>query len=125
MCSENGMKLRVGSSGKNETKVQGKAIVDVYGSKFVIPLYFEILDSAILHYQAGLGNRLCYEISFNDYDQVIYSANSENAAGQKTTPDAKYEVFNTSLEYKIVLIQIWLEESRWSIKIWLSCTIEL
>ena len=101
-CSENCMKIRVGSSGKDETKVQDKAIADVYGSKFVIPLDFEMLDSTIPYYQAGLGNRLCYEITFNDYDRVIYSAVTKTAAGQEITPDAKYKISNISLEYEIV-----------------------
>ena len=101
-CSENCMKIRVGSSGKDETKVQDKAIADVYGSKFVIPLDFEMLDSTIPYYQAGLGNRLCYEITFNDYDRVLYSADPKNAAGQKTNPDAEYKISNISLEYEIV-----------------------
>ena len=35
-----------------------------------IPLDFEMLDSAAPYYQADLGNRLCYEITFNDYNRV-------------------------------------------------------
>ena len=42
----------------------------------------------------GLGNRLCYEIMFNNYNRVI---NSTGAA-----PNAKYEISNISLEYEIV-----------------------
>ena len=53
-----------------------------------------MLDSAIPYYQAGLGNRLCYEITFNNYNQVIKSA--------VAPPDAKYEISNISLEYEIV-----------------------
>ena len=41
---------------------------DSYGNKFIIPLDFEMLDSAAPYYQAGLGNRLCYELTFNDYN---------------------------------------------------------
>ena len=50
---------------------------------FIIPLDFELLDSVMPYYQAGLGDRLCYEIPFNDYGKVI------NATGQAVTPDAK------------------------------------
>ena len=42
----------------------------------------------------GLGNRLCYEITFNDYNQVIKSA--------VASPDANYVISNISLEYEII-----------------------
>ena len=71
-----------------------KAIADAYGNKFIIPLNFEMLDSSAPYYQAGLRNRQCYEITFNDYNRVI---NFSVAA-----PDAKYEISNISLEYEIV-----------------------
>ena len=41
----------------------------------------------------GLGNRLCYEITFDDYNRVIKSA--------VASPDAKYVISNISLEYEI------------------------
>ena len=44
------------------------AIADVYGNKFIIPLDFEMLDSAVPYYQAGLRNRLCYELIDKDYN---------------------------------------------------------
>ena len=53
-----------------------------------------MLDSSIPYYQAGLGNRLCHEITFNNYNQVIKSA--------VASPDAKYEIKDISLEYEIV-----------------------
>ena len=53
-----------------------------------------MLDSALPYYQAGLGNRLCYEFMFNDYNQVIKSA--------VTSPDANYKITDISLEYEIV-----------------------
>ena len=52
---------------------EDNAIAEAYGSKFIIPLDFEMLDSSAPYYQAGLGNRLCYEIMFNDYNRVINS----------------------------------------------------
>ena len=55
------------------------------------------------HGLPGLGNRLCYEITFNSYDQVIQSPDPKNtAAGQKANPDGKYKITNISLEYDIV-----------------------
>ena len=55
-----------------------------------------MLDSAMPYYQAGLGNRLCYEITFNDYEKVI------NASKQTPSSDASYKISNISLEYEIV-----------------------
>ena len=69
---ENCSKLRINAGDKNAGNTQDKAIADAYGNKFIIPLHFEILDSAALYYQAGLGNRLCYEITFNDYISLEY-----------------------------------------------------
>ena len=42
-----------------------------------------------------LGDRLCYEITFNDYDQVIISP------GSPAKPYAKYKTVDVSLEYEI------------------------
>ena len=47
------------------------------------------------YYQAGLGNRLCYEITFNNYIRVInYSV---------AAPDATYKITDISLEYEIII----------------------
>ena len=69
-CTENCIKLRMNAVDKSTSNAQDKAIADAYGNKFIIPLDFEMLDSAAPYYQAGLGNRLCYELTFNDYNQV-------------------------------------------------------
>ena len=53
-----------------------------------------MLDSSAPYYKTGLGNRLCYEITFNDYNRVINSA--------VAAPDAKYKITDISLEYEIV-----------------------
>ena len=70
---ENCIKLRINAGDENVSKAQDKTIPDAYGNKFVIPLDFETLDSAAPYYQAGLGNRLCYELTFNDYNRVTKS----------------------------------------------------
>ena len=67
------MKLRISASDKNDSNPKNKAIANAYGNKFIIPLDFEMLDSLMSYYQSELGNRLCYEITFNDYDRVIIS----------------------------------------------------
>ena len=64
----NCIKLRINAGDKFAGVAQGKAIADAYGNNFIIPLVFEMLDSAAPYYQAGLGNRLCYEIAFSDYN---------------------------------------------------------
>ena len=78
------MRLRINAGDKSAGVIQDKAIADAYGNKFIIPLDFEMLDSAAPSYQAGLGNRLCYEITFNNYNRMINST--------VASPDAKYKI---------------------------------
>ena len=40
-CTENCIKLRINACHKNASNAQDKAIADVYGNKFIIPLDFE------------------------------------------------------------------------------------
>ena len=95
-CTENCIKLRSNAADKNASKTQDKAIADAYGNKFIIPLDFEMLDSAAPYYQAGLGNRLCYKLTFNDYNRV-----TKSGVSSPKVPDAKYKITNISLEYEI------------------------
>ena len=95
-CMENCIKLRINAGNKDATNAQDKAIADVYGNKFIIPLDFEMLDSAAPYYQAGLGNRLCYELTFNDYNRV-----TKSAVSSPKVPDAKYKITDISLAYEI------------------------
>ena len=78
-CTSNCIKLRINAKNKDATNAQDDAIAKAYGNKFVILLDFEMLDSAMPYYQAGLGNRLWYEITPNNYEKVIVAS----------TPDAK------------------------------------
>ena len=91
-CTPNCMKLRINTGDKNPGVTRDKAIADAYGNKFIIPLDFEMLDSAMPYYQVGLRNRLSYELKFNDYNQVINSSKT----------DATYKITDISLEYDIV-----------------------
>ena len=93
-CTENCIKLRINAGDKNASNAQDEAIADVYRNKFVIPL--DLLDSAAPYYQAGLRNRLCYELTFNDYNRGTKSRVSSPEA-----PDAKYKITDISLEYEI------------------------
>ena len=91
-CTPNCMKLRVNAGDKSAGVARDKAIADAYGNKFIIPLDFEMLDSAMPYYQAGLRNRLSYELMFSDYNRVINSSKT----------DATYKITDISLEYDIV-----------------------
>ena len=91
-CKPNCIKLKINADGKDATNVQDQAIADAYGNKFIIPLAFEMLDSAAPYYQVGLGNRLCYEIKLNDYNRIINSSKT----------DATYKITDISVEYQIV-----------------------
>ena len=86
------MKLKINAGNKDNTNTQDKAIADTYGNKFIIPLDFVMLDSAMPCYQAGLRNRPSYELLFNDYNRVINSSKT----------DATYKITDISLEYDIV-----------------------
>ena len=88
--------MRINAGDKNTGNARDKAIADAYGSKFIISLDSEMLDSAAPYYQAGLGNRLCYKITFNDYNRVIKCTTPPKA------PDVKYKIIDISLEYEIV-----------------------
>ena len=76
-CMPNWIKLRINAGDKSAGVTQDKAIADAYRNKFIIPLDFEMLDSAAPYYEVGLENRLCYEITFNDYNQVIISSKTD------------------------------------------------
>ena len=95
-CTENCIKLRINAGDKNASNAQDKAIADACKNKFIIPLDFEMLDSAAPYYQAGLGNRLCYELTFNDYNRV-----AKSRVSSPKVPDVKYKITDISLEYEI------------------------
>ena len=94
---ENCIKLRINAGDKNDGNKQDKAIADAHGNKFIIRLDFEMLDSAAPYYQAGLRNRLCYKITFNDYNRI-----TKSTVSSPKVPDAKYKITDISLEYEIV-----------------------
>ena len=94
-CMENCIKLKTNAGEKSTGNVQDKAIADAYGNKFIIPLDFEMLDSAAPYHQAGLGNRLCYELTFNDYNLV-----TKSGVSSPKVPDAEYKITDISLEYE-------------------------
>ena len=89
------MKLRINASDKDSTNKQDRAIADTCGNKSIIPLDCEMLESMMPYYQTGLGHRLSYEITFNNYNRAIISP------GSPPKPDAEPQI-KISLEYDIV-----------------------
>ena len=87
---------------KDDSNPKIKIIANIYRNKFIIPLDFEMLKGVMPYYQSGLGNRLCYEITFNSYDRVIISL---AALSSPKFPDAKYKITDASLEYETVTQQ--------------------
>ena len=95
---EHCIKLRINAGDKSTGNAQDNAIANTYRNEFIIPLDFEMLDSAAPYYQAGLRNRLCYELTFNDYNRV-----AKFEVSSPKVPDATYKITDISLEYKIVI----------------------
>ena len=116
---ENCIKLRINAANKDAMSVQDKAIADAYGNKFIISLDFEMLDSAAPYYQAGLGNRLCYEITFNDYNRV-----TKSRVSSPKVPDAKYKIIDISLEYEIITQPNLARSIRSEYQLWPCCMTE-
>ena len=87
--NRNATKLRVGA-GDVENVPADKAISEAYGNRFFVPLDFEILESHMPFYQAGLGDRLEYELTFNEYGSAMQA--TADAGGS-------YTVENISLEF--------------------------
>jgi hypothetical protein len=84
---------RVGANNKNATQAKDKAIADAFGNRFYIPLDFELLESHMPFYQSALGDRLEYELTFNDYSRAVWAAGDAAAS---------YKVENISLEFDMV-----------------------
>ena len=89
--TENAIKHRINATDKaNNAKDQ--TVASIYDNRFCIPLDFEILESSLPLYQYGLGSRLTYELTYNDYSDVI----------KATDPDATYTISNISLEFDTI-----------------------
>ena len=116
---ENCIKLRINAGNKNTGNARDKAIADAYGNKFIIPLDFEMLDSAAPYYQAGLGNRLCYEITFNNYNQV-----TKSRVSSPKVPDAKHKITDISLNMRSLLNPTSRDLLGLNTSIWPFCMIE-
>ena len=87
----NMLKHRVGA-GNASTDAEDQAIAGAFKKRFCISLDFELLETHMPFYQAGLGDRLEYELTFNDYNKVINS----------TDADSSYVISNICLEFDMV-----------------------
>ena len=85
------LKHRV-DEGNASTDAEDQAIAGAFKNRFCIQLDFELLETHLPFYQAGLGDRLEYELTFNDYNKVINS----------TDADSSYVISDTCLEFDMV-----------------------
>ena len=85
------MKLRINAGHKSTSPPpQDKAIAEAYRNKFIIPLDFEMLDSAMPYYQAGLRTVLSYELKFNNHNRVIKSPKNQHSQIPVNKSDTKW-----------------------------------
>ena len=86
-------RIRVGARNKDETETEDAAIALALGNRFHIPLDFELLETHMPFYQSALGDRLEYELTFNDYSRVVVATGDAAAS---------YTVENIALEFDMV-----------------------
>ena len=90
--TENVIKHRINSSDK-VTNAKEEALANVFKNKFCIPLPFELLNSIGPFYQKELGEKLTFELTFNDYKRVINSGDEK---------DSTYTINNLALEFDTI-----------------------
>ena len=90
--TENAIKHRI-NAGDKANNAKDQTVASIYDNRFCVPLDFEILESSLPLYQYGLGSRLTYELTYNDYSDVI----------KATDPDATYTISNISLEFDTII----------------------
>ena len=92
-ANRNATRIRINAEDKDASVAADKAIALAFGNRFCIPLDFELLESHMPFYQSALGDRLEYELTFNDYSNVV-----------RATGDTSYSIENISLEYDMVTL---------------------
>ena len=88
--NRNTTRIPVGAGNGDSSVVADKAIADAFSDRVFTQLDFELLESHMPFYQSALGDRLEYELTFNDYSRVI------QATGDV---DASYNIGGIFLEY--------------------------
>ena len=79
-ADRNTTKLRLGAGDADPEVAEDQAIATAYGSRFHIPLDFELLESHMPFFQSGLGDRLEYELTWNEYSRVIQATGDPKAS---------------------------------------------
>ena len=90
---QNVTRIRVGAGNKDETETEDAAIAAAFGNRYHVPLDFELLESHMPFYQSALGDRLEYELTFNDYSRVVVATGDAAAS---------YSIDNIALEFDMV-----------------------
>ena len=83
------IRINAGDKGANASDV---ALGDAYSNLFSIPLDFELLEANMPFHQYDLKDRLSYELTFNNYGNVIVS--SDNTA--------TYTITGISMEFEVL-----------------------
>ena len=86
-------RIRVGAGNKDETETEDAAIAAAFGNRYHVPLDFELVESHMPFYQSALGDRLEYELTFNDYSRVVVATGDAAAS---------YSIDNIALEFDMV-----------------------
>ena len=84
-------KIRI-NAGDKGTAAKDVAIGTMYDNLFCIPLDFEILESHMPFFQSELKDRLSYELTFNNYGNVIVSSDT----------NASYTITDIHLEFEVL-----------------------
>jgi hypothetical protein len=107
--NQNTTRLRIGAANKDSSKVEDSAISTAYGTRFSIPLDFEILTAHMPYHQSGLFEYLEYILEFNTYGRTI-SLDTDATAVEKTS--TKYAISNIALEYEMLTNRQLAEDIR-------------
>ena len=93
--NRNTTRIRVSAGNRYSSVAADTAIADVFGDRYFTRLDFELLESHMPFYQSAQGDRLEYELAFNDFSRVIPAAGDANAS---------YHIGGISLEYDMVTL---------------------
>ena len=96
-ANRNATRFRIGAGDRDESVAADKAIADAFSNRFYIPLDIEIHKRHMPFYQSAFGDRLKYELTFNDYNRLTLATGAAGA-----TADASFQVGNISLEFDVV-----------------------
>ena len=86
------MKLRKNAEDGDDSKSKVLALAKTYTNRFVIPLDFELLSSSLPFFQGAMTDRLSFELTFADHEDVIRGSDS----------NATFTISNIRLEYQVL-----------------------